>query len=192
MSLPDRRKQDGSEASERSGRRGFLVAALGLAMATPLLGACGGTGFRPMYASSTFGGTDVDKKMAAVEVSHVPGRVGQRIRNEVVYKNTGGGEAAPSEYLLEIAYRESLTSTLVRTDGEAASQIYNLDAAFRLFDKKSKKQLLEGISYGQAGFERFTSIFSNVRARENAENRAAKIVADDIKTRVTAFLASNS
>jgi LPS-assembly lipoprotein len=145
-----------------------------------------------MYASADFGGTDLDRKMAAVEISPVPGRVGQRIRNELIFRDTGGGDPLPPAYRVDIVYRESLTSTLVRQDGEAVSQVYNLDAAFRLFDLKTKKQLLEGVSYGQAGFERFTSIFSNVRAREDAENRAAKVVALDIKTRISAFLASNT
>jgi LPS-assembly lipoprotein len=145
-----------------------------------------------MYASTQFGGNDLDQKMSAVEVAPVPSRVGQRIRNELIYRNTGGGDPLPAAYKLEIAMRESITSTLVRSDGEALSQVYNLDAAFRLYDVKTKKQLLEGISYSRAGFERFTSNFSNVRAREDAENRAAKAVAIDIKTRLSAYLAGST
>ncbi len=190
MSWSETRRRARTEAPASSGRRGFLRAAIGLALAAPALTACGSGGFHPMYASSSFGGNDLNAKMAAVEVDKAPGRVGQRIRNEIMYQNTGGGEAAAPLYKLELATRENLTSTLVRSDGDAASQIYSLDVAFRLTDVKSKKLLLEGVSYGRAGFERFTSIFSNVRAREEAENRAAKAVANDIKTRLSAYLAS--
>jgi LPS-assembly lipoprotein len=167
-----------------------MRAALGLLLAAPALSACGNGGFRPMYASTAFGGTEVDQKMAQVDVGTVPGRVGQRLRNELIYQTTGGGERQQPVYKLEIATRENVVSTLVRSDGEAASQIYNLDAAFRLTDMRSKAIVLEGVSYGRAGFERFTSIFSNVRAREEAENRAAKTVAIDIKTRLSAYLAT--
>ena len=145
-----------------------------------------------MYASTAFGGNDLDRKMSSVAVDPLPSRVGQRIRNELIYRNTGGGDPLPTAYKLEIAIRENLTSTLVRSDGEAVSQVYTLDAAFRLTDASTKKLLLEGVSYGRAGFERFTSIFSNVRAREDAENRAAKAVAGDIKTRLAAFLAGST
>jgi LPS-assembly lipoprotein len=80
----------------------------------------------------------------------------------------------------------------VRTDGEAASQIYSLDAQFKLIRIADKKIILEGISYGRAGFERFSQIYSNVRAREDAENRAARTVAADLRSRLAAFLATKT
>jgi LPS-assembly lipoprotein len=49
--------------------------------------------------------------------------------------------------------------------------------------------VLSGTSYGRASFERNKSIFSNVRAREDAENRAAKVVGEDLKSRLSAHLA---
>ena len=49
--------------------------------------------------------------------------------------------------------------------------------------------VLEGRSYGRAGFERVTSVFANVRAREDAENRAAKTVGEELRTRLLAYLA---
>jgi LPS-assembly lipoprotein len=48
--------------------------------------------------------------------------------------------------------------------------------------------VFQGTSNARAPFERFESIYSNVRAREDAENRAARIVADDLKTRLAAYL----
>ena len=48
--------------------------------------------------------------------------------------------------------------------------------------------VLQGKSAGRAGFERFQSIFSNVRARQDAENRVANTVAQDLKTRLAAYL----
>jgi LPS-assembly lipoprotein len=50
---------------------------------------------------------------------------------------------------------------------------------------------MQGSSQGRAGFERFTSIYSNVRAREDAENRAAKTVAEELKGRIAARLSSS-
>ena len=48
--------------------------------------------------------------------------------------------------------------------------------------------MLQGASHGRAGFERFQSIYSNVRARDDAENRAARTVADDLKMRLATYL----
>jgi LPS-assembly lipoprotein len=157
----------------------------------PLLGACESGGFRPLYATGSSGAA-VNQKLARVDVATIPSRVGQRIRNELIFENNGGALPEAPEYRLDVAIRESLLSTLVRSDGEASSQIYNLDARFKLIRLADKKVILEGASYGRAGFDRFSAIYSNVRAREDAENRAARTVSTDIKGRLAAFLASDS
>ncbi len=47
---------------------------------------------------------------------------------------------------------------------------------------------LQGQSYGRGTFQRFDSVFSNVRARKDAEDRAANTVAEDLKSRLAAYL----
>ena len=166
------------------------AAALGIATVLALSGcADGGSGFRPLYGSSELGGAGVSEKLATVDIAPIPGRVGQRLRNEFIFQATGGGEALPPEYRLDVAVRESVSSTLVKLDGNARGQVYNLDASYTLVRISDKKVVLSGQSYGRAGFERLTSIFANVRAREDAENRAAKTVGEELRTRVLAFLA---
>jgi len=162
-----------------------------LLLAVPLLAACETGGFRPLYATGP-SGVNVNQKLARVDVATIPSRVGQRIRNELIFENNGGALPETPLYRFDIAIRESLLSTLVRQDGESASQIYSLDAKFKLIRIADKKVILEGVSYGRAGFDRFSSIYSNVRAREDAENRAAKTVATDIKGRLAAFLSTES
>ncbi|HPG88044.1 MAG TPA: hypothetical protein PLD46_00190 [Hyphomicrobium sp.] len=167
--------------------RGLMVT-LCVAIAGLTAACSDATGFRPLHASSEFGGSGANEKLAALDIAPIPGRVGQRIRNELIFQATGGAAPLPPEYRLEIAVRESVTSTLVKIDGNAAGQVYNVDAAYRLIRISDKSVIAEGRSYGRAGFERVTSIFANVRARENAENRAAKTVGDDLRTRLLVHL----
>lgn len=168
-----------------------LGAATGLALTMFLVAGCSsGEGFRPMYAA-TASTPGVQEKLAKVDISPIPSRVGQRLRNELIFQKTGGGLPEPPEYRLDITIRESLASTLVKATGEAASQIYTLDAKFKLVRLNDKKVVFEGASHGRAGFERFQQIYANVRARDDAENRAARTIADDIKTRLAAVLSSN-
>ena len=188
MSLASSRSETAGRARgvKRFGVHVGVVAALASAL---LLSACSdGTGFRPMYGTSAIGGANVSDKLAAVEIAPVPGRVGQRIRNEMIFQTTGGGNAAPPGYRLELAIRESITSTLVKISGDASGSVYNLDADFRLLRIADKQVVLQGKTAGRAGFERFKSIFSNVRARQDAENRVATTVAQDLKTRLAAYL----
>lgn len=178
------------EPRGRSNRRPGYGRALGVAtgLAVLLLAGCsGGEGFRPMYAA-TASGPGVQAKLAKVDITPIPSRVGQRLRNELIFQKTGGGLPETPEYKLDITIKEALTSTNVTSTGEALSQVYTLDAHFKLTRISDKKILFQGASHGRAGFERFKQIYSNVRAREDAENRAALTVADDIKTRLAATL----
>ena len=151
---------------------------------------CGDSGFRPLYASSTLNGSDVNEKLAQLQVAPVPGRVGQRLRNELIFQSTGGGYAAEPIYRLEIVLTESISATLVQIDGNSSGSVYNLKAKFRLVRLDDRSVALEGDSYGRVAFQRFDSVFANVRARKDAENRAARNVADDMKSRLAAFLSN--
>lgn len=173
----------------RPNRRSLLLGLCGVIAATPLITACGGNGFRPLYGSLG-SSSQVDRKLASVEITTIPGRTGQLIRNELLFQTTGGGQPLPPAYRLEITIRESTTTALVAADGNSASQIYQVDANFRLIDLASKASLVQGTSYGRASFDRVTAIFANVRASQDARNRAAKTIATDIKSRLAAFLAS--
>ncbi len=185
MSLSDKRPS----INQLGFGRWMLVLCTLFAVA-PFIAACE-SGFRPLYATGPNGAV-LNQKLARVDVASIPSRVGQRIRNELIFENNGGSLPEAPEYRLDIAMRESLLSTLVRSDGEASSQIYSLDATFKLLRLSDKKIILQGVSYGRAGFDRFSSIYSNVRAREDAENRAAKTISTDIKGRLAAFLANES
>ncbi len=78
----------------------------------------------------------------------------------------------------------------MQRSGEALTQIYAVNASFRLITNSDKKVVVSGESTARAGFERFQSIYSNVRAREDAENRVAKTIADELKSRIAAYLAT--
>lgn len=155
-----------------------------------VLSGCGDGGFRPMYGGAAVGGAGASEKLAQVDISTIPGRVGQQLRNEFIYQSSGGGARPEPVYRLEVAVRESLTSTLIDTTGDARAQVYNLDASFKLIRIADSQVVMEGMSYSRAAFDRFNSIYSNVRAREDAETRAAKTIAEDLRTRIGAYVAT--
>jgi LPS-assembly lipoprotein len=149
--------------------------------------ALGGCGFQPLYGGTTAGGEKLANVMAGVEIDPIPGRVGQKIRNELIFATTGGGYGAPSRYKLDISIKESLTDQLVEITGDATGQVYQLDATFKLMDPAGKV-LLQGTAISRAPYNRFQEIFANVRARYDAENRAARTIADSIRTRIAAYM----
>ena len=137
--------------------------------------------------------------MKELDIATIPGRVGQVIRNELLFQAGGGGELRPPTHRLEIVTNETVQSTLVALTGDASGAVYSLEAKFKLIRIKDKKVVFQGSSWGRAAFERFTNTattggniptqytYASVRAREDAENRAARTIADDLKTRVAIY-----
>ena len=168
-----------------SWRSPALIAALFAGLAALALAGCG---FQPLYGGTTAGGVKLAEAMSAVDVAPIPGRVGQKLRNELIFYNTGGGTPAPPHYKLDIVIKESVTDQLVQITGDATGQIFQLEASFKLIDSASGKVLLSARSISRAPYNRFQEIFANVRARYDAENRAARSMAETIRTQVAAFL----
>jgi LPS-assembly lipoprotein len=198
MSLPE-----AQDAKRVLHRRKVLVGLGSALLVAPVLSACGGGGFQPLYGATASGGT-VRDALAAVDIATIPGRVGQRVRNELIFQATGGGGGsnAPTTYRLDIAMREYVQSILVAQTGVASGQVYAIDATFKVVRITDNKVVMQGNSYARAPYETNQvsdpltqapssdgrSIFSNIRARRDAEDRAAVSLAGDIRTRVAVFL----
>lgn len=151
-----------------------------------------GCGFQPLYGSNTTtaSGTRLSEAMASIDVQPIPGRVGQKVRNELIFANTGGGYAPERKYKLRIAIRERVIDQLVQISGDARGQVYQLEASFKLIDAANGNIIHQGSAVSRAPYSRYQEIFANVRARYDAEDRAAETVSESIKTQVAAFLAS--
>jgi len=130
--------------------------------------------------------------MSSVDVTPIPGRVGQKLRNELIFSNTGGNYAAESRYQLNIAIRESVIDQLVQITGDARGQVYQLQASYKLINVATGKLIYQGTAVSRAPYNRYQEIFANVRARYNAEDRAARTVSESIKTQLAAFLAKEA
>jgi len=164
--------------------RSFARVAAAVAVVAPLLAACS---FQPMYAERP-GGAQLDDVMREVSVAKIPGRVGQRVRNELIFATTGGGYREGAHYRLEVAIRESVQDVFVSETGESEGRAYRLIAAYKLIRIEDGSVVASGKSVGRAAYDNLDSTFADIRARRDAENRAARTVADDIQTRVAMTL----
>ncbi len=157
----------------------------------------GGCGFHPMYGP-TASGANLTEVMKSVQVATIPSRTGQRLRNELIFGTTGGGEPLAPLYRLDVVLRETVRNTLVTTTGAPTGQILQLDAEFRLIRIKDNETLFKGYSAAEAAYDlsgwsgATGSVYGDTRAALDAENRAARTLADTLKTRVAAFLSRDA
>ena len=152
------------------------------------LSACGdAAGFRPLYGADGAGG-NVGEQLKQVDFAPIPGRVGQRIRNEMIFQTTGGGNPLPPTHRLEVVLEREPHLDAGERPGRGGGPDLLRAGVVPAGRHQGQESGVPGNSHARAGFERFESIYSNVRAREDAENRVARTIADDLKTRLAAYL----
>ena len=164
----------------------------GAAVIFAALVSLGGCGWQPLYGP-TASGAKLGDVMRTVNISTVPGRVGQRVRNELIFDQTGGGERADEfKYRLDIALRESVLNTLVDITGDPTSQVYQLYTQFKLIRLADNQVVMEGRSNARAAYNKVDSVFADIRAKRDAEDRAARTISDEIRTRLATYFSSNA
>lgn len=144
--------------------------------------------FRPMYGSVD-GRPAVTDELGRIAIAPLEGRVGQRVRNELLYAFSAG-EGGEAPYRLAVSLRETSEDMMLRRSGEAVTTIFELRANFTLIEAASGRVLHGGTASARAPYDRSAQIFANERARLDAENRAARTVADQVKTRIAAYFAA--
>ena len=170
--------------------------------------------FQPLYGERSFAATPnspgLRERLSAVEIQDIvpPSssnvtstvgaavtRLGVEVRNVLIYNLTGGGGALPATHSLKVNLSTQQLSVIVDTTTSRPDvSNYGIDATYTLTDLVTGKAVLSGrtfsrVSYDIPGQEQR---FAGARGLRDAENRAAKVIADQIKSRLTSYFVAGS
>lgn len=162
-------------------RGGLVALALGV-----LASACT---VQPVYMTIA-NGPNVAADLSAVSIEDVSDRVGQEVRNNLIFAFTGGGNPATPRYDLSLRVTSADARLGFERDETAPAYSVTVTVAYQLKEISTGKVILRSLNRGVASYDRSNQAFANQRARIDAENRAAQAVADDIQLRLAAALAS--
>ena len=162
-----------------------------LALVCALSGALAGC-FQPLYAeNSAIGGPGLTDKLKDVEIIQIQGRLGNELRNDLIFALTGGEgnpKGAPLQMIISV---DSSTSTalLNSASGLPENQIIRVTANWRVIKAEDPKKVtvVDGSATGTATIDTSDQRFANYSASIDAEKRAARIVADQIKAQLAAY-----
>ncbi len=176
--------------SSPDGRTLLRLALVG-ALALPLA-AC----FRPVYGGGPAsdvvvkgGTTNVAELMRSVDVKQIEGRVGGKIRNELIFLLTGGGAAGSTAYRLTITFNEYGQSAVVDPyTSVPQSRTISLQASYSMTRAGGGLDpIMTGEAFASATYFSGLQRFANVRAERDAEDRAATQIAERIRSRLQAY-----
>ncbi len=174
----------------------------GLLLAFALAGLTAGC-FQPLYGTATTtGGPAIGDKLSSVEVAplNTPNgtrlaRVGVEVRNGLIFALTGGAATPASNYRLDVVLSSSNQQVIVDINTARPDiQDYGIDAYYTLTDLTTKKVVVSSstfsrVSYNTPGQQQR---FAGDRGLRDAENNAAKVIAESIRSRLASYFAAGT
>jgi LPS-assembly lipoprotein len=176
---------------------------LRIAAALLLAGAVGGC-FQPLYGERLLiaGSPGLRTALAGVQVEQISApagtaaaRLAVEVRNALLFSLTGGGSSAPATHHLIINVSTSGQSIIVDpTTARPEFEITSVDAQYRLMEAGTNKQVMDGsatvrVSYDIPGQQQR---FAMLRGQRDAQSRAARVVAEQIRNRLASYFAAGT
>ncbi|MCB1481790.1 MAG: hypothetical protein KDJ55_07445 [Rhodobiaceae bacterium] len=190
MSSPDARSPGFFRAP--SGLRAIAAACL-----TVFVAGC--SDVRPLYEGGGAPGnavvsSSVEQQLAQIDVEAQETRVGQRLRNDLLFRLGNGANPSGSiggAYMLDLRITRRAEDLLVRPElNRSTGRFVTIVATYTLRQAGAKEMLTTGTVQRSAAIEVTDQTFAAERAEIDAENRAAVDVADSIRTELAAWFAT--
>jgi LPS-assembly lipoprotein len=159
--------------------------------------------FQPLYASrSVNGGTPIGTALAQVQIERIDAangspeaRLAVELQSALDFELTGGGGLISPTHRLKVRMVTSRSSIITDVlTGRVEAEITGIDSSFTLTELATGKAVLNGRTFARVSsdYPGQQQRFARVRARLDAENRAAKVIADAIRTRLASFFVAGT
>jgi LPS-assembly lipoprotein len=138
---------------------------------------------QPVYGPAP-GGAAVSQTLRSIAIEPVDTRVGQVVRNRLLFFFTGGDAPVDPQYHMTLRVTSTETALGITREGTAPVYSVTVTASYTLYKIGSDEIVLRETARGTASYDRYSQNFANIRALRDAENRAAEVAASEIRLRV--------
>jgi LPS-assembly lipoprotein len=171
-----------------------LARALAALAAAALLAGC----FQPLYGEhSPTGAPILREQLSSVEILQIAApkatdeeRLAVEIRNALIFDFTGGGHAPPPTHRLKIQIASNRSSVIVDINTSRPDiENYGINATYTLTEIASGKSVVQGQTFARVSYDipGQQQRFARARGLRDAESRAAKVIAENIRSRLASY-----
>lgn len=175
-------------------RTAARLGCIGLAMITALsLQACQ---FQPLYGSDSGSLASGSSSLATISVAEVEERSAQQVRNHLIFLMTGGANPANPSHEVRLRISQNKTVLAARVANRDSGQVGNtagsvqLNASYEIYDTTTRQVTHRGSRVTSASYDRTSQSFASERAERDAENRAARELAEKLRLAIASDLAA--
>lgn len=164
--------------------------------------------FQPMYgdrsamAPGVVSNSPTLEALRAVDVKQIVApngtplsRIAVEVRNDLLFNLTGGSNAAPPTHELDVKLSTTNLSVIVDINtARPDMQNYGIDAAYTLREIGTGKIVFTSRTFSRVSYDTpgQQQRFVGNRALRDAENRAAKVIADQIHARLASYFVAGT
>lgn len=153
-----------------------------------------GCQFQPLYGTQagTVGPSNI--ALSQISVAEVDTRQAQQVRNHLIFMLSGGAKPYNPSHEVRLRVTSTTTSLASAIRSNNTGQIGNtagsvsVTASYEIYDFAKKEIIARGRRETSASFDETSQSFATERATRDAENRAAKAVAEQLRLAISSDL----
>jgi LPS-assembly lipoprotein len=159
--------------------------------------------FQPLYGErSPTGGPVLRDQLSAVDILQIDApkgsdeaRLAVDIRNALIFDFTGGGYAASPTHRLKIMMSSTRSAVIVDINTSRPDiENYGINASYSLVEIATNKVVVTGQTFARVSYDipGQQQRFARLRGLRDAENRAAKVIAENITSRLASYFVAGT
>jgi LPS-assembly lipoprotein len=183
---------------QRTGLGRLIRAALAIG-STGLLAAC----FQPLYGQQPLSGTPtLGNALAAIDVQQIDAsrgsidaRIAVELRNALLFDLTGGESSIAPTHRLYVRMTTSRSAIIVDPQtGRTEAEVSGIDVKYTLTELATGRPVINATAFARVSSDipGQQQRFARSRAQRDAEDRAAKVIADQIRARLASYLVAGT
>jgi LPS-assembly lipoprotein len=140
-----------------------------------------GCGFHPVYGKQD---NNISAKLASVRVENIPGRSGQVLEYQLVDLLNPNNMNAGEDYTIKIKWQETRRELGIKDDLRVTRFDIVQTAVYQLISLNDNREVDKGTVTIKSSFNRTISEFSTYVAQGDASEKAARELAQEIRSRL--------
>ena len=172
--------------------------AMAFAMAALLTGC-----FQPLYGERSIDGSPTLRDaLSGIDILQIDApkasdeaRLAVEIRNALIFDFTGGGYAAPPTHRLKIAMNSTRSSVIVDINTSRPDvENYGINASYSLTEIATGKVVVTGQTFARVSYDipGQQQRYARIRGLRDAESRAAKVIAENVRSRLASYFVAGT
>jgi LPS-assembly lipoprotein len=154
--------------------------------------------FQPLYGNQSIGDKPgMRQALSSVRVKQIDApngtpeaRLAVEVRNQLLFDLTGGGDESSPTHELDIKMTTNRSSVIIDLTSQRPDvENFGTDIVYTLKDLATGKVVVRAMTFARVSYDTPGSEqrYARIRGLRDAEDRAAKVVADQIRNRLASY-----